>query len=68
MQVEKYIPELAEMPESIKKYICEVFDDTYKERKKISGKKAVYSARAKALSEAYKMLSRNIVDRGKNNA
>jgi hypothetical protein len=68
MKIREIITDYDKLPDNIKLVLKETFYNVYKERKGVSGKKAIYSARAAALSEAYKMLSRNIVDRGNTDA
>ena len=68
MDLEKYLPEAANLPKEIREAMKQVFVSTYKDRRKVSGKKAMHSAKAAALAVAHKMMSRNIVDRGNKNA
>jgi hypothetical protein len=67
MRIDKYIKESRKLPEEIRVKMEKVFLETYKERKKVVGKNAIYSAKAAALSEAFKNLSRKIADRSDTN-
>jgi hypothetical protein len=56
---------IKKFPKKIQIIMEDVFEKTYEEREKKVGKNAFYSAKAAAMSVAYKELSRNITDRGR---
>lgn len=64
MKLMEYFPELKKFDNDIQPILEAVYRETYKKRKKISGKnKAVVSAKAEAMSEAIRLVSQDNLKR-----